>query len=313
MIHSFLSTLNILYPVFIYMSAGKLLKKRNLLNNSMVDSLNRLLFLVLLPIKLFIEIIQSDFNNVFNTKLIFFAIISIIFTMIISTFLITKITNNRKNISVIVQSIYRSNYIMYGIAIATSMYPGKDLGIISILAAFIVPFFNLISVILFEIFNEKNVRIRIILKKIFSNNIILSGILGLVFVYFKISIPKHILSPFIVIGNCSTPIGIMCIGTMISFESLNKYKKELVIMSLGRLVITPLILVPISIIFGFRNMELIALFILFSSPIATSSSPMAYEMGGNGELAGVAVAVTSVLVLFTMFLGIFILKTLALI
>ena len=112
MIHSFLSTLNILYPVFIYMSAGKLLKKRNLLNNSMVDSLNRLLFLVLLPIKLFIEIIQSDFNNVFNTKLIFFAIISIISTMIISTFLITKISNNRKNISVIVQSIYRSNYII---------------------------------------------------------------------------------------------------------------------------------------------------------------------------------------------------------
>ena len=313
MFQQFLTTLNILYPVFVYMGLGKLIKKRNLINDSIVESLNRILFRVLLPIKLYVEIIQSDFESVFNPKLIIFAIISIISIMIISIFIIPRMIHKKKNIPVIVQSMYRSNYIMYGIAIASIMYPGKDLGVITVIASFTVPLFNLISVIVFEIFNGNDIEIKLILKKIISNNIVKAGCLGLITVAMGISFPKNILSPFIIIGNCSTPIGLICIGTMISFKALNKYKKELFIMSIGRLIIVPLILVPIGIILGFRNTELSAIYILFAGPIATSSCPMAYEMGGNGELAGVAVAVTSTLVLITMFFGIFILKALYLI
>lgn len=310
MLHQFLATLNILYPVFVYMALGKLLSKRKHLSNDLVISLNRILFRVLLPVKLYIEIIQSDFRSIFNPRLIIFTLTSVIVVMVISIFLVSRIKTDRKNIPVIIQGTYRSNYIMYGVAIASTMYPGKDLGVITVLAAFTVPLFNLISVIVFELFNGNNVDFKLVFKKIFSNNIVRAGILGLTTVALNISLPKNLLSPFIVIGNCSTPIGLMCIGTMVSFESLSKYRKELFIVSLGRLVIVPLLIVPVAVALNFRNMELAAAFILFSGPIATSSCPMAYEMGGNGELAGVAVAVTSTLVLVTIFIGIFILKSL---
>ena len=51
----------------------------------------------------------------------------------------------------------------------------------------------------------------------------------------------------------------------------------------------------------------------FGCPTAVASAAMAQEMGGNGDLAGEIVAVTSVISLFTMFIFIFVLSSAGLI
>ena len=53
---------------------------------------------------------------------------------------------------------------------------------------------------------------------------------------------------------------------------------------------------------GFRGIALAGLFLVFASPTAASSYPMAKELGGNGELAGLIVAVNNVCSLMTIFL-----------
>ena len=54
--------------------------------------------------------------------------------------------------------------------------------------------------------------------------------------------------------------------------------------------------------------DLAGLFLMYASPVASSSYPMARELGGNGDLAGPGVAVSNVACLFTLFLWITLLK-----
>jgi len=70
---------------------------------------------------------------------------------------------------------------------------------------------------------------------------------------------------------------------------------------------------PISIWLGFRDIELIALMLIFASPTAISSFTMAQKMDGDSELAAQIVVFTSAFCILTVFLWIFTLKQFSLI
>ncbi|WP_413926742.1 AEC family transporter [Clostridioides sp. ZZV14-6387] len=76
----------------------------------------------------------------------------------------------------------------------------------------------------------------------------------------------------------------------------------------GRLILVPTIFLPISILLGFRNVELASLMIMLSAPTAVSSFTMAQQMDSDSELAGQIVVFTSAFSIITVFLIIFILK-----
>jgi predicted permease len=64
---------------------------------------------------------------------------------------------------------------------------------------------------------------------------------------------------------------------------------------------------------GLRNEMLVPVLIFFGAPTAVSSFPMAQQMDGDGELAASLVVFTSALSILTIFVWVFVLKTLALI
>ena len=68
-----------------------------------------------------------------------------------------------------------------------------------------------------------------------------------------------------------------------------------------------------GILLGFRSYDLGALFVLFSAPTAVSSYVMAKNMSGDGDLASQVILVTTFFSMFTITLGIYLLKSFALI
>ena len=73
------------------------------------------------------------------------------------------------------------------------------------------------------------------------------------------------------------------------------------------------VIFAISMLFPFSPVERFMLLIVFATPTAVSSYPMAQNMGGDGPLAGQLVVFTTTLSIFTLFLFIFILRLLGLI
>ena len=73
----------------------------------------------------------------------------------------------------------------------------------------------------------------------------------------------------------------------------------------------PGVFVTIAILLGFRNAELVTLMALFATPPATSSYVMTRQLGGDDELMSQLVVFITLISIFTVFLWIWALKTLA--
>ena len=96
----------------------------------------------------------------------------------------------------------------------------------------------------------------------------------------------------------------------VDFSKARANSKLLVISVTGRLVVVPLIFLSLAVALGIRDVSLAALIAVYASPTSVSSFPMAQQMGGNGDLAGGQVVFTTVFSILTVFLWVFVLKSL---
>jgi predicted permease len=103
-------------------------------------------------------------------------------------------------------------------------------------------------------------------------------------------------------SDAAGPIALFLLGAFFRFETMGKYKREISIVSVGRLVVIPGIFLTLGYLFGFRGAEFAGLIALFASCTAVASFTMAEQMGGDSELAGDIVVTTSVLCSFTLYL-----------
>ena len=79
-----------------------------------------------------------------------------------------------------------------------------------------------------------------------------------------------------------------------------------------KLVVIPLVFLPIAVLAGSRGPSLLALALAWETPVAVSSYIMAQQAGADGELAGQLVVLSAVCCIPTVFLMIFILQSMAL-
>ena len=114
------------------------------------------------------------------------------------------------------------------------------------------------------------------------------------------------------ISSIATPLAIIALGAVFDFSNLKGYWAENIIVVTTRLVIVPLVILPIAIWLGFRGEALACLLVVFASPIAVSSFSMAQQMDGDENLAVQVIAISSALCILTLFLWIFALSSLGL-
>ena len=115
------------------------------------------------------------------------------------------------------------------------------------------------------------------------------------------------------VSKVASPLAIITLGAGFTFKSIKGYVKENVIVVFSRLIIVPLIFLPLAAYVGFRGEEFVCLMVAFAGPIAVSSYSTAQEMGGDKTLASQLVVLTSALCIFTLFVWIFVFSSLGII
>ena len=73
-----------------------------------------------------------------------------------------------------------------------------------------------------------------------------------------------------------------------------------------------LTIMPMVVMMGYRDADLLSGVLADQTPVAVSSYIMAQQAGADGQLAGQLVVFSSVLSIFTLFVTIFILRTMGL-
>lgn len=299
---------NIVLPIFLILSLGYILKKLKILDELTTKNMNSINFKVFLPLLLFYNVYKTDLSVVFNPKLLIFSIISVILVFLLLFIIIPLLEKDNRKRGVIIQGIFRSNFVIFGVPVCEALFGQNATGVASMLIAVVVPLFNFLAVICLEIYRGGNINFKKIIKGIITNPLIIASIIGLFFIYFKIKLPTPIEKTINDISKIATPLAFILLGSSFTFSAFSVYIKQLSITILGKLIIVPGIVLYIAALLGFRNVELTCLLSVFASPTAVSSYTMAEQMDGDSILAGQIVVLTSIISIITVFLWIFILK-----
>ena len=211
----------------------------------------------------------------------------------------------------LIQGVYRGNFILFGLAIADSLYGKEGLGVVSILTIIIIPTFNTLAVIILEYYSGKEISIKKLFKQVLKNPLILASIIGVIFIVFKITIPKPIHKTLVDISKIATPLAFIVLGGELKFGNMLKNIKYLISVNILRLIVNPIITLGVGRLLGFDGAEIVALLALSACPTAVSSFTMAKEMGADGDLAGEIVATTSIFSILTIFCWVLLLKNIA--
>lgn len=302
---------SVVFPLMLQMTIGYVLRQRKLVDTHSLNVMNKMVFRIFLPLLLFLNIYSLEPGDSFNQRngtLLLLSILCIIFIVLIMHLLFPLFVQDKKKCSVMIQGIFRSNLVLFGIPIAASIYGEDSLGIVSLLAAFIVPLFNVLAVIILEYYRGGKVNYRNMLLNIIKNPLIIASVAAFILLALRVQIPELILSPLSALSKVATPLAFIVLGGTFQFSRISINLKYLITVVLGKLILFPLIVFTIAIALGFRGEALVALIGVSASPTAVSSFTMAVEMEADGELAGQAVIFTSIISIVTIFFLVYLLK-----
>jgi len=299
----------VIFPIFFMLALGYLIREFNLVTESGFNMFSRVTFYIFIPSLLFINIYKSDLTSSINARLIAYAIITLFITCIMLYFIIPRIIKDKRDQPVVMQGIYRSNFVIYGMCVVQAIYPNKDMGMVALLSASVVPLYSVITVLLFEMYSDKKNNKKELFFNVLKSPMVFSGILGIFFLITGLKIPELLLDQIESVSKLATPVALLCLGGTFKIQTMMQHKKPLMVACIGRLIIVPVVFITAAIFMGFRGMELASIMALNAAPVAAASFPMARELGGNGELAGEIVVMTSLLSIVTVFCWVLILTS----
>ncbi len=291
--------------MFLLLATGKLSRKTNLLTSESTDRLNALVFKIFLPVSIFKNVYNSSVSDVFDKKLIAFGIISVTLCFLL-LILLTSGCKNRKSRGVLIQGIYRSNFLIFGLPVAESFYPDGSLsGKASVLIAIIVPLFNGLAVIALEMFKENKQSGMKTFLNILKNPLIIGSALGFVALFLKEAgflLPDAVYKTVSDLSAAATPLALIALGASLDFSKIKGESKYLIWGLLGKLVLSPAVFIGAAALLGFRDRELAIILSMFASPASVSSYTMAQQMGADDDLAAELVVIGTAVSLITVFL-----------
>lgn len=322
----FIFSVNAIIPLILIILLGYFLKQKNFFSKDFLKAGNKLVFRVSLPVLLFCNIAELDNISRIPWKAVIY-VLCVIAVLVLTGFVIAKLTPDVNQKGVMMQCIFRSNFALIGVPLAELISGGEGVTVAAILSAFTIPLYNILAVIVLTGFKggESASSIKGQLKEISRNPLIIGVFSGIVVLILKMTFSHHIppqvfynlrffKTTLNYIARSATPLSLLVLGGQFEFSKIKGYKKQLIIGTLGRTFFAPLIGLGAAVILTkleiliFEPAVFAALISLFATPVAVASAIMAEEMDNDGQLAAQLVVWTSLVSVFTLFGFIFVLR-----
>ena len=308
---SLLMATKVVLPMAMMVGIGVLFRIFNLADGPTMKKVDSMIFKVFMPMVSFYNIYKTDFTQFGDVSYILYGVAVVMVLFLFAMFVVPKFVTPGPTAASYGQAIFRSNYLIFGAAVAESIYGAGNFGLVTLLGSVAVPLFNAQAAVLLETARHGAADIKKLLLAIAKNPTVIATVAGLAINFSGMILPELVLEVVQDLAGLTTPLSFLSIGVTLSLGLVAK-KAYLFSAVALRLVIIPAIFVPLGVLLGFRGQELCALMILFAAPTAVSSYPMAVAMDADGDFAAQMVAYTTVLCLPTIFVLTLILNTLGL-
>ena len=316
--------INAVFPIVILIGLGYYLARLRFFDDAFLKTLNKYVFFVALPVLLFYNIYNIDSILEMDFNIIWIALLGGLLLFFFGLWVVVLLVKETNRKGVVLQCIFRSNFAIIGLPLATALGGVESTAIASVLSAFTIPFLNILAVLSLTMFMTNGEKIN---KKSLFINVIKNPLIIGVFFGFIALLGRELLSinrtealftmktdiPFVyesvkMIAVTASPIALIVLGGQFKFKALRDMIKDVSVGVIGRLIVSPII--------GFAVLYLVAYLIpgfeietayipgliaLFASPVAVSSAVMASQMNGDEILASQLVVWTSIFSIFTIF------------
>ncbi len=299
--YHFISMFLLICPIFLTMTLGYIIFRVGLVNDAFVSQINRLFYLVFLPLLLFDKISQADFSVDFDVHLIsgmtilFF--LSLVLTMLLGN--IMQATPSKHG--TFVQGAIRGNMAYVGLAVVASIYGNKGLAAAGVLLGFLVPLLNGLSIfaLLWPRRKVSNISALQCLQQVFSNPLIVAAAIGMMASLSGLGLPGVLRDTLHILSGMTLPLALIAIGAAFrpaefrgafSFAMTATVFKLIILPFLAYIILRALNVTGISMGVG----------VLFAAcPTASVSYVLADQLGGDVPLAKAVVMVATFLSIFS--------------
>ncbi len=313
MLESFMVAFNAVAPFLILLGIGFGAVRLKWTDRPFMDRLNALNYKLFFPFLMFNNVYSAKPENMPSVKLMVAGAGSVILLVVLLVIIVPRIVPENPRRGAIIQGIFRSNFIIYGIPLTTYVFGTEKSSICGMMILIMVSVFNVAAVVVLEMFREGGkVRLRSLLLGLVRNPLLQGCVAGLLFYLLQIRLPSFIATPVSSLAGLATTLALVVLGANLRFEELRKNARTLSVVLAIRLILLPLVMVTFGWVIGLRGVELFLMLMIFGTPVATSSYPMAQNMGSDGQLAGQLVFVSTVVSLLTIFAFIFAMSQLGL-
>ncbi len=297
-------------PLFLIIAVGFGVKRLGWIGPEDVRRFNKVTFYTFMPVMLFYNIYTSDFSHAVRLPYALF-VVGMALAMILLAFLITlAVEKTPERRGVMIQAAFRSNFVLLGLPIAQELLPGANFGITALMIAIVVPIYNMMSVVVLEYFRGSKPKMGEVLLAVIKNPLIIGSIVGLLTQALHITLPEVLVSFAGKMNSAATPLILLLLGASFEMRQLSRYKKQLLVCVGLRLLVFPGAILALAAALGLRDIEFVTVLAMTAAPTAVNSFNMAQQLGGDSELAGSAVVVSTAASFFTLFLWITLFKQL---
>lgn len=294
----FFDILNIVLPVFLVIGLGYALKRIRLIDQPFLFQTNRLVFYVCLPLLLFYKIGTADFFANFNGPLVLGSAL-----LIAVGFFVAWCYSGWRGYppaarGSFTQAAFRGNLAYMGLAIVLNAYGEVGLTRAGILMGFLVPvlnFFAIFALILPQSSAENRPGGAFWLRQIALNPLIIASFLGILWSFFKLPIPQVLERGLHIATGMTLPLALLAIGGSFSLERLKGDLVKAALASSVKIVWLPLLAALLLSRLGVSGVDLAIGVIFAGAPCATANYIMAHQLGGDAELAGSTVMLSTLL------------------
>ncbi|MGB1110284.1 MAG: AEC family transporter [Gammaproteobacteria bacterium] len=300
-------------PILLLLIMGVVLRRVGLINDAFIDAGSKLVFNVTLPALLFITISKTSIDQTANLGLLAMGLGGTLLVFLAMVPIAGRFVSDPPERGVVVQGGYRGNLGVIGLAYCVNAYGEIGLAASALYVGLVTIFYNVLAVALLNHYLHKQRSLWGAMVSIAKNPLVIGIVVALPFSYFHWSLPEVVLKTGDYFAQMTLPLALLCTGGSLSFAAMRFEAVNAAVGTLGKNVLSPLLITLAAIALGFRGMELGILFLMAAPPTAAASYVMVRAMGGNHVLAANIIALSTVGSIISTSLGLLVLRGIGLV
>ncbi|MGB6409845.1 MAG: AEC family transporter [Candidatus Deferrimicrobiaceae bacterium] len=293
-----MNILQAVLPVFFVIAIGAAARRFRFIEESFIDTANRLVYYLLLPALLFYKIGTSNFREAFNGPLVIGGYAATLTTFLIAFLLSRKMGITPEERGSFVQGAVRANLAYVGLPVVFSAV--GDIGLLKagILLGFMVPLINSLAIVaLVTPHGNGKGRSREnaaqVAYQLAINPVLLSAFFGILWSLFKVPLPALADRTLAILSGTTLPLALLCLGGSFSFERARTGFRIAAIAAGMKVLLMTALAVAIYRWMGLAGDDLRVGVIMMGCPTAVVTYVMASQLKGDTDLAGTIIVVST--------------------